>query len=127
MNRLHTISQALPRRQWLRAAAGAAVLGTVPVWAQRSPGFGTYQPEPFQAGKDVVWVPTPQPLVDNMLDMAGVTTDDYLIDLGSGDGRTVITAAKRGAVSRGIEFNPDLVALSKRNAAADLAPENRSA
>ena len=58
-----------------------------------------YQPEVGQAGKDVVWVPTPQALVDKMLDMAKVTPQDYLIDLGSGDGRTVITAAKRGLES----------------------------
>ena len=56
-----------------------------------------YEPSVGQEGKDVVWVPTPQALVDKMLDMAKVTPKDYVIDLGSGDGRTVITAAKRGA------------------------------
>jgi SAM-dependent methyltransferase len=75
-----------------------------------------YQPEVGQSGKDVVWVPSPQQLVDKMLDMAKVTPKDFVIDLGSGDGRTVITAAKRGARALGIEFNPDMVALSKRNA-----------
>src|SRR6476660_6270426 len=75
-----------------------------------------FQPEVGQAGKDVVWVPTPQALVDKMLDMAKVTPKDYVIDLGSGDGRTVITAAKRGAKALGIEYNPDMVALSKENA-----------
>ena len=44
---------------------------------------------------------------------------DYLVDLGSGDGRTVITAAKRGAKALGIEYNPDMVELSKRNAAKE--------
>jgi hypothetical protein len=78
-----------------------------------------YVPEVAQPGKDVVWVPTPQVLVDKMLDMAKLTPQDYLIDLGSGDGRTVITAAKRGARALGIEYNPDLVALSKRNAAKE--------
>ena len=77
----------------------------------------TYEPKVGQAGKDVVWVPTPQALVDKMLDMAKVTPSDYLIDLGSGDGRTVITAAKRGLRALGIEYNPDMVELSKRNAA----------
>src|SRR4030066_1610211 len=77
-----------------------------------------YTPEVGQAGKDVVWVPTPQPLVDKMLDMAKVTPQDYVIDLGSGDGRTVITAAKRGARAMGIEYEPNMVVLSKRNAAA---------
>ena len=77
-----------------------------------------YEPRVGQQGKDVVWVPSPQALVDRMLDMARVTVDDYVIDLGSGDGRTVITAAKRGVKALGIEYNPDLVEVSKRNAAA---------
>ena len=76
----------------------------------------TYEPSVGQEGKDVVWVPTPQALVDKMLDMAKVTPADYLMDLGSGDGRTVITAAKRGARAFGIEYNPEMVELSKRNA-----------
>ncbi len=78
-----------------------------------------YQPMPYQEGKDVVWVPTCQELVDKMLDMTKVTAQDYVIDLGSGDGRLVITAAKRGARSLGIEYNPDMVELSKRNAAKE--------
>ena len=77
-----------------------------------------YSPEVGQAGKDVVWVPTPDTLVDKMLEMAKVTPKDYVIDLGSGDGRTVIAAAKRGVTAHGIEYNPDMVELSKRNAAA---------
>ena len=85
-------------------------------FAQAQQESGEYQPEVYQAGKDVVWVPTEQALVDMMLDMAKVTPRDYVIDLGSGDGRTVITAAKRGARALGIEYNPDMVALSKRNA-----------
>jgi precorrin-6B methylase 2 len=78
-----------------------------------------FEPLVGQAGKDVVWVPTPQQLVDKMLDMAQVTPQDYLIDLGSGDGRTVITAAKRGVTALGIEYNPDMVELSKQNAARE--------
>ena len=77
-----------------------------------------FEPQVGQAGKDVVWVPTPQPLVEKMLDMAKVTPQDFVMDLGSGDGRTVITAAKRGATAMGIEYNPDMVDLSKKNAAA---------
>ena len=77
-----------------------------------------YEPSVGQEGKDVVWVPTPQPLVDKMLDMARVTPQDFVMDLGSGDGRTVITAAKRGARAMGVEYNPDMVDLSKRNAAS---------
>src|SRR5574341_1524130 len=78
-----------------------------------------YQPQVGQEGKDVVWVPTPQELVDKMLDMAKVTPKDYVIDLGSGDGRTVITAAKSGSKALGIEYNPDMVELSNRNAAKE--------
>jgi SAM-dependent methyltransferase len=86
--------------------------------AAAQPAPKPYEPQVGQSGKDVVWVPTPQALVDRMLDMARVTVDDYVIDLGSGDGRTVITAAKRGIRALGIEYNPDLVELSKRNAVA---------
>jgi hypothetical protein len=85
-----------------------------------------FKPEVGQAGKDVVWVPSPQELVNRMLDMAKVTPRDYLIDLGSGDGRTVITAAKRGTRALGIEYNPDMVALSKRNAIAAGVSEKAS-
>ena len=82
--------------------------------AQKAPA--TYEPTVGQEGKDVVWVPTPQVLVDKMLDMAKATPKDFVMDLGSGDGRTVITAAKRGIRALGIEYNPDMVELSKRNA-----------
>jgi hypothetical protein len=75
-----------------------------------------FVPQSGQAGKDVVWVPTPQDLVNKMLDTAKLTPNDVLFDLGSGDGRTVITAAKRGASATGIEYNPKMVALAKRNA-----------
>jgi SAM-dependent methyltransferase len=89
--------------------------------AQKAPS--AYTPSVGQEGKDVVWVPTPQSLVDKMLDMAKVTPRDFVIDLGSGDGRTVITAAKRGARAMGIEYNPDMVALSKQNAAKEGVSE----
>jgi precorrin-6B methylase 2 len=97
------------------------VLGVV--LSAQTPAPATPQQKPFepsvgQPGKDVVWVPTADALVAKMLDMAKLTPKDYLIDLGSGDGKTVIAAAKRGATAHGIEFNPDMVALSKRNAAA---------
>ena len=85
-----------------------------------------YQPQVGQDGKDVIWVPTPQALVDKMLDMAKVTSKDFVIDLGSGDGRTVITAAKRGAKALGIEYNPDMVELSKRSAAKEGVSERAS-
>jgi hypothetical protein len=89
-----------------------------PAFAQATAAPQTFEPHSGQPGKDVVWVPTPQALVDTMLDMAKLTPSDFLMDLGSGDGRTVITAAKRGARAVGIEYNPDMVELSKRNAAA---------
>src|SRR6186997_2641214 len=79
---------------------------------------GFAQPGPYvgQPGKDVIWVPTPQVLVEKMLDMARVTPQDYVMDLGSGDGRNVIAAAKRGARALGVEYNQDMVDLSKRRA-----------
>lgn len=75
-----------------------------------------YEPHVGQQGKDVIWVPTDESLIEAMLDVAGVTPRDYVIDLGSGDGRIVIAAAKRGARAVGFEFNPDMVDLSRRNA-----------
>jgi SAM-dependent methyltransferase len=93
-----------------------ATTGLALAQAQRAPATATFEPEVGQPGKDVVWVPTPQAVVDKMLDLARVTPKDFVIDLGSGDGRTVITAAKRGAHALGIEYNPDMVALSKKNA-----------
>jgi precorrin-6B methylase 2 len=92
-----------------------AALVSAPAYGQ-STQKPPYEPQVGQAGKDVVWVPTPQVLVDKMLDMAEVTPRDLVIDLGSGDGRTVITAAKRGATAIGVEYNPDMVALSEFNA-----------
>ncbi len=77
-----------------------------------------FEPTVGQEGKDVVWVPTPPELVEKMLDIAKVTPQDYVIDLGSGDGRNVIAAARRGATALGVEYNPDMVELSKRNATA---------
>src|SRR6187431_1922257 len=95
------------------AVSGFAVRAGAQTAAQKP-----FEPYSGQPGKDVVWVPTPQPLVEKMLDMAQVTPQDFVMDLGSGDGRTVITAAKRGATALGIEYNPDMVALSERNATA---------
>lgn len=83
-------------------------------WSQFDEPGG--KPSMGQPGKDVIWIPTPQPLVDQMLDLAKLTPEDRLVDLGSGDGRLVITAAKRGATARGIEFNHELVELSRRSA-----------
>ncbi len=108
MSRLHSI-------RWLIVAFALSLM-TVGAMGQAQKQ-GDYQPQVGQPGKDVVWVPTQQDLVERMLDMAKVTQKDYVMDLGSGDGRTVIAAAKRGAVAMGIEYNPDMVELSIRNAA----------
>ena len=97
----------------------ALVFCMLPASAYAQPAKQGFEPRVGQAGKDVVWVPTPQALVDKMLDIANATPSDYLIDLGSGDGRTVITAAKRGLKAHGIEYNPDMVELSKRHAAEE--------
>ena len=72
-----------------------------------------FQPQVGQAGKDVVWVPTSEALVEKMLDMAKVTPQDFVVDLGSGDGRNIIAAARRGARATGFEFNPEMVRLSR--------------
>src|SRR5688500_10286420 len=77
------------------------------------------EPTVGQEGKDVIWVPTPQVLVEKMLDMAKVTPKDFVMDLGSGDGRNVIAAAKRGARALGVEYNPKMVELSKARAAKE--------
>ena len=96
-----------------KGALALVLVAAAPAFAQAPQA---YEPQSGQAGKDVIWVPTPQALVDKMLDMAKVTPRDFVMDLGSGDGRTVITAAKRGARAMGVEYNPDMVELSKRNA-----------
>jgi precorrin-6B methylase 2 len=89
---------------------------TANIQAQENQSGNSFVPQVGQQGKDVVWVPTPQELVNKMMEVAKVTPADFVIDLGSGDGRTVITAAKIGAMAKGIEYNPDMVALSKENA-----------
>src|SRR5216110_2558420 len=82
---------------------------TATAWAQ-------FQPQVGQAGKDVIWVPTPDEVVDRMLTMAQVGPNDVHMDLGSGDGKIVIAAAKRGAKALGIEYNPDMVKVATDNA-----------
>ena len=103
-----------------------SVMAAVSVFAQAPPEKEEYQPTAGQIGKDVMWIPTAQTLADKMLKLAQVTPQDYVIDLGSGDGRIVITAAKRGARALGIEYNPDLVELSKRNAAREGVADKAS-
>jgi len=86
---------------------------------QRATPQQDYKPTVGQPGKDAVWVPTSAALVEKMLDLAKVTNADFVMDLGSGDGRNVIAAAKRGARGRGVEYNPDLVALANRIAKSE--------
>jgi len=100
----------------LHAALAAVILGL-----SLCPAATAMQAQPptlGQEGKDAPWVPTPQELVDTMLDMAGVSADDLLIDLGAGDGRVVISAAHRGTRAIGVELDPGLVDLAKTNAVA---------
>ncbi len=105
-------------KHYLRCCLAALILCSIAVGSVAQDQAGKpFKPEIGQAGKDVIWVPTPQPLVDRMLNLAKLTPKDYLIDLGSGDGRTVITAARRGARALGVEYNPKMVALAKRRAA----------
>jgi SAM-dependent methyltransferase len=98
-------------------ALAAAGQGQGTATSTQSTPQGQYEPKVGQPGKDVVWVPTPEATVEKMLDVAKVTPQDYVVDLGSGDGRNVIQAAKRGARAHGVEYNPDMVELSRRNAA----------
>jgi SAM-dependent methyltransferase len=102
---------------WLCLLVALYAFPASPAIAQTDAEGGEYRPTVGQPGKDVVWVPTPDSLVEKMLDKAKVTPQDFVVDLGSGDGRNVIAAARRGARALGVEYNPDMVALSQRNAA----------
>jgi SAM-dependent methyltransferase len=108
-------------RRALHALALASTVALLP-GPSRALAQEPNEPEIGQPGKDVVWVPTPLPLVERMLAMAQVGPGDVVFDLGSGDGRTVIEAAKRGATAVGVEYNADLVALSTRNAKREGLP-----
>ena len=102
----------------IAAVLTAALLTAGHAAAQTPAAQEPYKPTVGQAGKDAVWVPTSTAMVEKMLDHAKVTPQDFVIDLGSGDGRTIIAAARRGARGLGVEYNPDLVEFSKRQAAA---------
>ena len=95
------------------AAALAAFLLCLPAAAQKDKD---YEPHVGQAGKDVIWVPTPDDVVDRMLRMAQVTANDYVVDLGAGDGKIAIAAARKfGARALGIEYNPEMAKHAQRN------------
>ena len=83
--------------------------------------FTQAQDKPFEPfvglpGKDVIWLPAELVMVNKMMELAKAGPGDVVVDLGSGDGRTVIGAARHGARGIGVEFNPDLVNHSRRNA-----------
>jgi SAM-dependent methyltransferase len=104
-------------RRTVAVLALAAFAATAAAQAQKKEEF---TPQVGQAGKDVIWVPTPEELVERMLRMAQTTPNDFVIDLGSGDGRIAIAAAKKfNARAMGIEYNPDMVEVSNRNAAKE--------
>lgn len=118
---MHATDGLFSRRQFLAVGGGSLLLGCAS--AQQMPaiaqGDSSFTPQTGQPGKDVIWVPTPDKLVTRMLQLAGLTAQDTLFDLGSGDGKIVIAAAREfGARGTGVEFNPDMVALSTRRAAA---------
>lgn len=98
--------------------AGVALLLCGVARAQTPAQPSPYKPTVGQPGKDAVWVPTSAVMVEKMLDMARLAPDDFVMDLGSGDGRTIIAAARRGARGVGVEYTPELVELSTREAAA---------
>ena len=83
------------------------------------PAAAQFQPQVGQSGKDVIWVPTPDDVVERMLTMAQVTPNDNVWDLGAGDGKIAIMAAKKfGARATGVEYNPDMVKHANANAQA---------
>ena len=84
----------------------------------QAPPAKPWEPSVGMAGKDVVWVPSSPLVVEKMLDVAKVTASDLVMDLGSGDGRMVIAAAKRGARAVGVEYTPDMVEYARKNARA---------
>ena len=101
-------------------AASAVVLLYMPAMLAQPAAAPTQgPPAPAKPKADVLYVPTPQPVVDAMLALANVKNTDVVYDLGSGDGRMVITAAKKyGARGVGIEIDPALVKQATENAAA---------
>lgn len=110
-----SVSQPRATAATLLVAAGA---GAVVLYGANPSGREVQDPPAVgQDGKDVEWVPTPDALTETMLDMADLGPDDVLMDLGSGDGRLVIEAARRGARAIGVEYDAQLVALSRERAA----------
>jgi SAM-dependent methyltransferase len=104
----------LSRLARLTCALCLTVLPASGLFAQTTAQQDPFKPTVGQQGKDVVWVPTTETMVQTMLDHAQVTAKDFVMDLGSGDGRMIIAAAKRGARGVGVEYNPEMVAYATR-------------
>lgn len=103
--------------RYLLSLTCAFLLGSATGCANQKSGTDLYEPLIAQAGKDVMWMPTPNALVTEMLEKAQVTSVDLVYDLGAGDGKIAIEAARRyGARAVGIEYNPDMAALARRHA-----------
>ena len=99
-----------------RTGLGLLVLSTFAVIAQGSQyAIAVAQDTIFENKKIVPFVPTPQEVVDKMVELGGVKKGDVVYDLGSGDGRIVVTAAKKGAKAVGFEIDGDLVKQSRDN------------
>jgi hypothetical protein len=103
---------------WLNVACASTTATPAANTAGPKPATTAYEPVRGQAGKDVIWIPTPEGLIDKMLSTAKVTDKDILFDLGAGDGIIAITAArKNGTQSVGIEYNPDMAQFARRKVA----------
>jgi hypothetical protein len=103
---------------WLNAACASTTTSPATQTASPKPTTTAYEPVRGQAGKDVIWIPTPAGLIDKMLTAAKVTEQDRLFDLGAGDGIIAITAARQyGTQSVGIEYNPDMAQFARRKVA----------
>jgi SAM-dependent methyltransferase len=116
---ISSLSVSLLRRGATLAAVVTLAAFTTAANADRKNCDRDFRPQVGQAGKDVVWVPTPDELVQKMLDMAKVTPQDMVYDLGAGDGKIAIAAARRGATAIGIEYNPQMAKLADCYAKAD--------
>jgi len=102
----------IPNARWIAALATLLIVFNAAAQTR-------FEPQVGQAGKDVIWVPTPDDVVDRMLTMAQVTPKDFVMDLGAGDGKIAIAAARKfGARAVGIEYNAEMVKHANANAAA---------
>jgi len=117
------------RRAFLSSLAGAGLMAAAPLAASAAPAqpAAPFVPKLGQHGKDVIWLPTPEPLIKRLLTMAGLGPRDTLVDLGSGDGAIVISAARDfGAKAHGVEYDARMVELSRHNAAQEKVSDKTS-